>query len=200
MHHLTTTTLLLLTSLSSTLAAVATNDGAFTFTGAIMNNMVQITVKGAVPADGYIALGVPRQDARYIAYPVNTGAAVIEGAGANQGSKTFAASSTPPSPCLRQRHPHRRLHPSFNRPNGVAIVDGPLSFLWATGKMSATGTSPTKHTSKGVISGNLIGAAVGGATTTAAGGSSNPYGAAEKGIAGAVAAAAAGVAVAALFA
>ncbi|KAJ3217767.1 hypothetical protein HDU67_007322 [Dinochytrium kinnereticum] len=216
---LTSTLLALVVAAASpSLAAVATADGSITYSAVLSGSTVQITIKGPVAADGYIALGIPNQSApvmagadMYVAYPMSSGATVIEGAGANTGSKNFAASSTSTisvvtaSSCdgyfvlIGSGYANGILTAVFTRPvtggTGLTVADGQMAFLWATGKMGASG--PTKHTAKGVIRGNIVGASTGAGvpvTTTPATGT-KPSGA-GAGVAGGWGAAVAGVAAA----
>ncbi|KAJ3101273.1 hypothetical protein HDU97_001513 [Phlyctochytrium planicorne] len=173
----------LLALASSSLAAVQNSDGSFVYSGAISGDQVTITIKGAVASDSYIAFGVPASyDAPamigadvYIAYPVNSGATVLEGMAVGNPAKTVQAttSSSINIQSAMSSYSNGVLTAVFTRPlksaQGLVIGDGNAAYLWATGKMSSTGTSPTKHTAKGVMKGNLIGTGTAVVATTPAG-------------------------------
>ncbi|KAJ3108115.1 hypothetical protein HDU96_007693 [Phlyctochytrium bullatum] len=176
-------TLVLAAALNGVNAAFTAGSG-FTYTGVITGNNVQITISGKVDTGSYIALGVPRQDAAamvgsdmYIAYASGSSVTVLEGSGTSNGGKGFGAATTPTITMVPTMSSlsNGTLTAVFTKPlagpNGVAIKDGTMTYLWATGRMN--GNTPTKHTAKGVSSNvNLIGAATtsGGSGVGGAGG------------------------------
>ncbi|KAJ3100484.1 hypothetical protein HDU96_010313 [Phlyctochytrium bullatum] len=188
--------LFLLLSLLAPSHAAFTTPTQHTYSAVLLSgNLVQLTIQGPLDAGNYVALGVPLQEADpemetadlYVAYAAGDGSVrVLEGAGRTaSGAKGFRAAETPSvvvNSELSAASGTTNFTAVFTRPvtgpNGVAIADAPMAFLWAVGRMS--GNAPVRHSNRGVVSGvNIVGGGAtaaaatttAGATTTAAGAS-----------------------------